>query len=194
VSRWPGALLALLALAAAETPVAADVAGADAGGDDAAAGGDDAGAGDASEPEVAEAMHWAVGVGGFVGLTGPGRYGLAAEAEVFPRWPGQLLDDHVGLGLRYRGFDGLARGIVAGGPVYAAAATRPHLAIELHGDIGMAFGPADGNRLLLGGGVRTQIGLWGPVAVALHGDVYYTFEGLRLRPHIVPAVTVGLTR
>lgn len=194
MSRWPGALLALLALAAPETPAAADVAG-----DDAAAGGDvvrrdDAAGDDAGEPEVVEAMHWAVGVGGFVGLTGPGRYGLAAEAEVFPRWPGQLLGDRVGLGLRYRGFDGLARGIVAGGLVYEAAATRPHLAIELHGDIGMAIGLAGSDRLLLGGGVRTQIGLWGPVAVALHGDVYYTFENLRLRPHIVPAVTVGLAR
>jgi hypothetical protein len=184
VSRWPGALLALLALAARETPAAAGVAG-----EDGAPGEDDA-----AEPEPAEATRWAVGVGGFIGVTGPGRYGLAAEAEVFPRWPGQLLGDRVGLGLRYRGFDGLARGIAAGGLVYEAAATRPHLAIELHGDIGVAFGPAGSNRLLLGGGVRTQIGLWGPVAVALHGDVYYTSENLRLRPHIVPAVTVGLAR
>jgi hypothetical protein len=191
VSRWPGALLALLALPALHAPAA---------GDDSERAGTDTAAGEAGEgaeraPEIApDGVHGAVGVGGFLGLTGPGRFGLAAEAEVFPAWSLGSLGDRVGLGLRYRGFDGLARGIVAGGPVYVAAATRPHIAIEMHGDIGLLYGTADGNRLLLGGGVRTQLGLFGPVAVALHGDVYYALEHLRLRPHIVPAVTVGLAR
>lgn len=206
MSRWPGALLALLALPAMDTPAAAAGDDAEAAVDGAGEGryeGRSEGANDAAdEPDEAadapedapEGMHGAVGVGGFVGLTGPGRYGLAAEAEVFPPWPLDVLGDRVGLGLRYRGWDGLARGLVVGGLVYEAGATRPHLTIELHGDVGLVYGTAGGNRLLLGGGVRTQLGVFGPVAVALHGDVYCAFENLRLRPHIVPAVTVGLAR
>lgn len=191
--RWPGALLALLALPAMDAPAAVAGDGAQSAADEGGPEGGNGGGPDGEDDGAPEAMHWAVGAGGFVGLTGPGRYGLAAEAEVFPPWPRDLLGEHIGLGLRYRGFDGLARGLVAGGLVYVAGATRPHLTIELHGDVGLAYG-SDSNRLLLGGGVRTQLGLFGPVAVALHGDVFYTFEDLRLRPHIVPAVTVGLAR
>jgi hypothetical protein len=144
------------------------------------------------EAPAQEPVHWIVGAGGFVGLTGPARYGLAAEAQVFPaRWPGAVLGEQIGLGLRYRGHDGLARGLVAAGLVYEAGATRPHIAIELHGDVGATYGPA---RPLLGGGARIQLGLWGPVALAAHADIYYWLDGWRPRPLVVPAVTLGLAR
>jgi len=138
------------------------------------------------------AVHWAVGVGGFVGVTGPARYGLAAEAQVYPgRWPGQVLGESFGLGVRYRGYDGLASGLVAAGLVYQAGATRPHFVLEVHGDVGMAYGL---DEPLLGGGVRLQLGMWGPVAVAVAADLYYWFDGERPRPITVPAVTVALAR
>lgn len=139
-----------------------------------------------------DAMHGVVGVGGFVGLTGPARAGLAAEAQVYPgSWPGQVLGQHFGLGVRYRGYDGLASGLVAAGLVYQAGATRPHFVLEVHGDLGVAYGPGEP---LLGGGVRLQLGLWGPVAVAVAADVFYWFDGERPRPIVVPALTVALAR
>jgi hypothetical protein len=139
-----------------------------------------------------ESGHQVAGVGGFAGLTGPARYGLAAEAQMYPaRWPGQVLSRHFGLGVRYRGYDGLASGLIAAGLVYQAGATRPHFVLELHGDLGLAYGPAEP---LLGGGVRLQLGVWGPVAVAVAADIYYWFDGERPRPITVPAVIVGLAR
>ena len=144
------------------------------------------------EPGESDAVHWAVGVGGFAGVTGPARYGLAAEAQVYPgRWPGHVLGEDFGLGVRYRGYDGLASGLVAAGLVYQAGATRPHFVLEVHGDVGVAYGLTEP---LLGGGVRVQLGVWGPVAVAVAADVYYWFDGERPRPITVPAVTVALAR
>jgi hypothetical protein len=136
--------------------------------------------------------HWTVGAGGFVGLTGPARFGLAAEAQLYPaRWPGEVLGSRFGLGVRYRGHDGLAGGLIAAGLVYQAGATRPHFVLEVHGDLGLAYGPAEP---VLGGGVRLQLGAFGPVAVAVAADVYYWFDGQRPHPIMVPAVIVGLAR
>jgi hypothetical protein len=144
------------------------------------------------EPPGQDGVHGAAGAGVFVGVTGRARAGLAAEAQVYPgRWPGQVLGGHFGLGVRYRGWDGLSSGLVAGGLVYQAGATRPHFVLEVHGDVGVAYGPTEP---LLGGGVRVQLGVWGPVAVAVAADVYYWFDGERPRPIAVPAVTVALAR
>lgn len=146
----------------------------------------------ASTQREPDTSRWFAGAGGFVGLTGPARHGLAAEAQVYPaRWPGQLLGPQFGLGVRYRGHDGLAGGLVAAGLVYQAGATRPHFVLELHGDLGYAY---DIGEPLLGGGVRLQLGAWGPVAVAAATDVYYWFDGERPRPILMPAVLVGLAR
>lgn len=137
-------------------------------------------------------IHWSIDAGGFAGLTGPAGYGIAAAAQVFPgRWPGEVLGPRFGLGLRYRGFEGLSRGLVAAGLAYQAGATRPHLVMELHGELGLDHGT---RRPVLGGGVRTQLGLWGPVTLAVHADGYLLLDGLRPRLAIVPAVTLGLAR
>jgi hypothetical protein len=142
--------------------------------------------------EEPEEMHWAAGAGVFAGVTGRARAGLAAEAQVYPgSWPGHVLGGHFGLGVRYRGHDGLGSGLVAGGLVYQAGATRPHFVLEVHGDVGVAYGPTEP---LVGGGVRVQLGVWGPVAVAVAADVYYWFDGERPRPIAVPAVLVALGR
>ncbi|ACY17953.1 hypothetical protein [Haliangium ochraceum] len=136
--------------------------------------------------EAGPVAHWAVGAGSFLGLTGPAAFGLAAEAQMVPRfWPGP----YFGLGVRYRGFRGLASGLVAAGPVFQAAATRPHLAIEMHASAGLRYGPAEP---VFGAGVRTQLGLWGPLALALSADGYASFDGARLRLAVMPALMLVL--
>ncbi|WP_428261663.1 hypothetical protein [Haliangium sp.] len=136
--------------------------------------------------------HLVVGAGGFAGLTGPAGYGPAAELELFPG----VIDDRLGLGLRWRGFEGVAQGLVGAGLVFEAGATRPHISLELHADVGWLYGDLAAlgepglRRIAAGGGVRTQLGLWGPVAVALGGDGYFVFEGARTRLALMPALTI----
>ena len=132
-------------------------------------------------------MHWAVAAGGFAGITGPADFGPAAELHVYPGGAAGRL----GAGLRYRGFAGTSSGLVALGLTYAAGQARPGLVIELHGEAGIAYGP---RCIAAGGGARVQLGLWGPLTLALDTAGHFLFAGADTRLAIAPTLTVGLSR
>ena len=54
-------------------------------------------------------------------------------------------------------------GIVTVGILREAAAARPRLAMLLHADVGIAWGPM---APVAGGGVRTYLGIYGPFGLA----------------------------
>lgn len=177
--------MALLATLAALPARADDVGGVD----DVDGAGDADGADDAGGAPAAArpGSHWAVGAGGFAGLTGPAGFGPAAEVHVYPGGAA----GHLGAGLRYRGFEGTSSGLLALGLTHAAGVARPGLVLELHGEAGMAYGP---RGIAAGGGVRAQLGLWGPLTLAIDTAGHFLFDGAGTRLAIAPALTVGLTR
>lgn len=139
-----------------------------------------------------QGLHWAAGVGGFVGLSGPAAYGSAAELQLYPGGPAGRL----GAALRYRGFAGRgfeawSSGMATAGLVYAAGVSRPGLVLELHGEAGFTHGPG---HPAAGGGVRLQIGLWGPLALAIDTGVHLIFDGIDTRLSLAPGLTLGLAR
>ena len=106
----------------------------------------------------------AVGVGGYLALTGPGELGPAAELELYPaRW------GRFGVRAAYYGLDAddLGAALLTSGLTYQAAASRPHLHLALHADLAIAVGDADGTLLGAGGGVQSQLWVLGPVALGL---------------------------
>jgi hypothetical protein len=68
----------------------------------------------------------------------------------------------------YAGQEGVEPALVTGGVTWEAAATRPHLQIALHADVG---GASDG-RIAAGGGVQAQLWLWPPFALGLDATVF----------------------
>ncbi len=141
---------------------------------------------------------------------------MLVQADIFPgRWP-LGLSRRLGLGVRWRGFAGLGRpcesGLVAASVAYEGGATRPHIALALHGIVGVTYGPEpadedeseDGAQAragsyrpglpVVGAGVRTQLAVWGPLAVALHGDIFFVIDGVRLRAAVLPGLSVALAR
>ncbi|GAB4512885.1 MAG: hypothetical protein Tsb0020_30960 [Haliangiales bacterium] len=182
---------------------------------------DDKTASDAPDPEPgAGGLHASLDLGGFVGVTGPAPYGLLVQADIFPgQWP-LGLSRRLGLGVRWRGFAGRGRplesGLVAASVAYEGGATRPHIALALHGIVGVTYGPEvdsepevgpepeggaqaqpGGYRPglpVVGAGVRTQLAVWGPLAVALHADIFFVIDGVRLRAAVAPGISVALAR
>lgn len=120
--------------------------------------------------------HASIGTGGFVALLGPVATGLVADAALQPgggfgrfgaRVEGRTLDEELA--------DGIDAGLLLGGLVYEAAAARPRLAINLHGDIGAALPDA---RLVVGGGATTQLWLIGPLALGLDTSALVIVDGV----------------
>ncbi|RMH43355.1 MAG: hypothetical protein D6689_05390 [Deltaproteobacteria bacterium] len=133
-----------------------------------------------------DGIHVAAGIGGYGALVGGAR-GPAAEAEVYPggRW------GRWGVRAAYfGGVPGPCAALVAAGATYTAAATRPHLHVAFHGELAAAVADPEGIRAGAGGGVQTQVGVVGPLAVGGDLAAYLLAGGGGPALHVVAAATV----
>lgn len=125
----------------------------------------------AAEPRP---WHGSVGAGGSLLLSGEGdgaRARLDAEVDLLP---GGALGPYGGL-LALRGADGDHHGLLCAGLLFEAAAARPRLALAFHVDAGADL---DARAPLAGGGLRTTLGLVGPLGVALDATGELVLDGL----------------
>ncbi len=76
--------------------------------------------------------------------------------------------------LAWRAFDDVHRGLVTAGLAFEAGASRPRLVIDLHADVGVDL---DQRAPLIGGGLRTTIGIIGPLAIVYDGGAYLILDG-----------------
>lgn len=74
----------------------------------------------------------------------------------------------------WRAFDDTHHGLVTAGLVYEGAAARPRLVLDLHVDLGVDL---DERAPLGGGGLRTTVGIIGPLAVVLDAGGYLVIDG-----------------
>ncbi|HKE13618.1 MAG TPA: hypothetical protein VKB80_02050 [Kofleriaceae bacterium] len=171
--RWPRieramALVLAAGLAIRSAPAAADEAS------------------EASEAPGARPWAGSVGVSGYVALGGPADSGLAAVAALYPgAWAGRL-----GLRLEARTIgqgDRFDRALYTAGLACEAAASRPRLALALHGEAGAV---APDPRAAVGGGVELELWLVGPVALAVDGGAHVLVDGLD--SELVLAAGLGL--
>lgn len=110
------------------------------------------------------------GAGGSLLLTGHGgdRFRGEVAIDLKPR-------SRFGGLLAWRAFDQEHDGIVMAGVVFEAAAARPRLVLDLHGEVGFDLDTRDP---VLGGGLRTTVGIIGPLAVVLDTGLYIVVDGL----------------
>jgi hypothetical protein len=108
--------------------------------------------------------------GGTLLVTGADHDPLRGEVEldVEPR-------SVFGAFVAWRGFDRGHRGLVTGGLAYEAAAARPRLVLDLHADAGADL---DLRAPAFGGGVRSIIGIVGPLGVAFDTGAYLVIDGV----------------
>lgn len=118
----------------------------------------------------ARPIHGSAGIGGALLATGDlgDRGRLEVELDVEPQ-------SRFGALLALRGFDENHRGLACAGLVYEPGAARPTLVVDLHADLGADL---DQRAPLAGGGIRTTIGLYGPVGVALDSGGYLVIDGV----------------
>lgn len=129
--------------------------------------------------------HGTVTLGWYGAISGPLRYGPAAQLEVFP---GSVLG-RFGFGLYYRGDEGGQPGSVLVGAVYEAGASRPGLVMSLH----LAAGYDAAHDLpVAGAGWRVQLGIKGPFAVAGNLTSQLYLDGVDTRLGIALGATAGL--
>jgi len=123
---------------------------------------------DAGQPD--RPLHGSVSAGGTLLLTGDAgdrqRAELALDVEPWSRF---------GAVVAWRGFDRGHAGLVTAGIAYEAAAARPRLVVDLHGDLGI---DGDLHAPAIGGGIRTVITLIGPLGVALDTGTYLVIDGV----------------
>jgi hypothetical protein len=121
---------------------------------------------------VAHARPWhgSASAGGALLATGAEGDHMRAELEldVEP-------DSRFGGLVALRAFDEDHRGLICAGLIYEAGAARPTLAIDFHADLGADL---DQRAPLVGGGLRTVLGLYGPLGVALDSGAYLVIDGL----------------
>ena len=143
-------------------------------------------------PGRARPWRGAVGAGGYLAVTGPATTGALATAELFPggaagrfgvRLEGRALDPD--------GPGELDAGLVTAGVIYEAAAARPRLALALHAELGAALPDP---RAVVGGGVRTQLWIVGPLALGLDSTATLILDGLDTELALAGALTLGLAR
>lgn len=120
--------------------------------------------------------HGSIGGGSGLAVTGGGgdhgRFDLSLELEPASRY---------GVTLGWRQFDRTHAGLIVAGLLYEAAAARPRLVIDFHADVGVDL---DGPHPLVAGGIRTTIGVRGPLAVVLDFTPYLVlgnYDALRLQ-------------
>lgn len=101
-----------------------------------------------------------------------------------------------GVILGYRGWDayslgdGAHAGFVTAGVVFEAGASRPRLVLDLVGEVGWDL---DQDAPLAGAGIRSTIGVIGPLAVVLHGSLYVVVDGADTRVQLQGNLLVGLS-
>jgi hypothetical protein len=115
--------------------------------------------------------HGSAGGGGSFLVTGSegdrARFELAVDVEPHGRY---------GAIVAWRGFDEDGhRGMALAGLVYEAAAARPLLVIDLHGDAGIDL---DATAPVAGGGLRTVLTAYKTVGVALDTGGYLVIQGI----------------
>ncbi len=135
----------------------------------------------------ARPLHWSVGAGGFYGITGPATSGPSLSADLYP---GGLFG-RVGVRAEYRGLDQLSASLVMVGITYEAAVARPKLSLALHGDAGLAWPNA---QPVVGGGLHTQLWLWGPLAVGYDSTAYLFYDGIDSQLAFAGTFTVRVGR
>lgn len=128
-----------------------------------------------------------LGVGTIVALTGPISLGWAAEAEFFP---GRALG-RFGMGTYYRSDFSGDSGMVTAAIAFEAGASRPHAAVTFHAGAGVTHGPTEP---VIGGGIRGQLGLWGPLAIVSNATGYLILDGIDSRLALALVLTAGLSR
>jgi len=106
-------------------------------------------------------VHGSAGVGTAFLVTGDNGDRNRFDAEVDVEPGGRF--GHYGLLVALRGFDDNHAGLLGAGLVFEAAAARPRLVLDLHADAGADL---DARRPFAGGGVRTLLGIVGPLALA----------------------------
>lgn len=121
-------------------------------------------------PAHGDGWHTSISAGGSLLATGEGsgsRFRLDGELDVTYLHYGGLL--------AIRGADDTHSGLLSLGFVYTAAAARPRLVLDLHGDAGIDL---DVHAPVVGGGLRTTITVIGPLGVALDAGLYIVVDGI----------------
>jgi hypothetical protein len=131
----------------------------------------------------ARPLHGSIGAGGSLLATGDLGDRTRAELELDLE-PGSRFGGLVAL----RAFDHDHHGLVCAGLVYEAGAARPALVVDFHADLGADL---DQRAPLAGGGVRTLLGLYGPLALALDTGGYLVIDGVD-RTRLVLSLGAGL--
>jgi hypothetical protein len=124
-------------------------------------------------PALARAdTHGTVAAGGGLLITGDdgdlGRGDVQVDFEPRGGW------GRYGVLVAWRDFDASHDGLLCGGIVFDAAASRPRLALQFHGDVGIDL---DVRRPLVGGGLRTVVGVAGPLGVVLDATGELVIDG-----------------
>ena len=144
-----------------------------------------------SAPALADPrpVHGAVTIGGdllFTGREGGSLQRAAAEVDVEPGGAFGVF----GGALALRAFDAHHAGLLCAGLVFEAAAARPTLVLDFHADVGFDL---DVHAPLAGGGLRTTVGIIGPLAVALDTGGYLVIDGFdHTRLALMSSAELGL--
>ena len=85
------------------------------------------------------------------------------------------LSRHYGALLAWRAFDDVRRGLVTAGLVYEAASARPRLVLDLYAAAGADL---DEEAPVAGGGIRTTLMIYGPLAVVLDTSAHLVIDGV----------------
>ena len=126
----------------------------------------------AQEPRAKS--YFGMGAGGYLALSGVGDRGPAGEIEWYPGggWK------RFGIRAGFYGFDYDFEGVLlTAGMTYTAAAKRPKIHLAFHADLAGTADDPQGTRLGGGGGIQTQLWLWGPIALGFDSTVHILFGG-----------------
>lgn len=123
----------------------------------------------ASVAHAERPLHGSVGIGGSVLVTGSqgDRWRLDVAVDLKPK-------SRYGVLLAWRAFDQEHSGLVTAGLVFEGAASRPRLVVDLHADVGVDL---DQRAPVVGAGLRTTIGIIGPLGVVYDGGAYIILDG-----------------
>ena len=114
--------------------------------------------------------HGSLAAGGALLLTGDrgdrARHELSADLKLGSRF---------GALAAWRAPDEHHRGLVTAGLVFEAGAARPRLVLDLHADLGVDL---DAGAPLAGGGIRTTLGIAGPLGIVFDTGGYLVIDGL----------------
>ena len=132
-------------------------------------------------------FYWSIGAGWVTRLTGPDG-GPSLEAEVYPG--GRF--GRVGFTAYFRGqleLDGLDIGLITAGLTYEAAASRPKLTLNMHAEVGFTYGES---FPVVGVGVKTQLWIKGPFAVAINSTGHMLLDGTDSRLQLGTSLLIAI--